>query len=188
MGKRINMATRKELLDAIKNRYQGESRGEKSRILDEFVAVTGYHLKHALRLLNQADDQPGKPAGRIGRRIYDEAVRTALIIAYRRPTPREPCPRYQRDWRLGLGRSTLSEKREPLMNGPGPRLCSLKAGWRVSACRWTGNGSIKQVIEARSGDGNLVWIRDSAYWVTFLKPCSDPITSGDLTRKRPRFW
>lgn len=81
MGRRINMATRKELLEAIKNRYRGESRGEKSKILDEFVAVTGYHRKHALRLLNQADDQPSKP-GRVGRRIYDEAVRSALLIVW----------------------------------------------------------------------------------------------------------
>ncbi len=81
MGRRISMATRKELLAAIKDRYRGKGRVEKNRILDEFVAVTGYHRRHALRLLNQNADQPGTPE-RVGQRIYDEAVRTALIIVW----------------------------------------------------------------------------------------------------------
>jgi hypothetical protein len=81
MGRRISMATRREILNATRQRYAGKSRREKSRILDEFVAVTGYHRKHALRLLNQAEDQPGEPK-RIGRRIYDEAVRAALIVVW----------------------------------------------------------------------------------------------------------
>ncbi len=53
MGRRISMSTRKELLRAIRERYAGKGRVEKSRIIDEFVAVTGYHRKHALRLLNR---------------------------------------------------------------------------------------------------------------------------------------
>ena len=59
----------------------GRSRREKSRILDEFVAVTGYHRKHAVRLLNQSEDPQGEPK-RVGRRIYDEAVQAALIIVW----------------------------------------------------------------------------------------------------------
>ncbi len=81
MGRRISMATRRELLSALRQRYAGKSRREKSRILDELVAVTGYHRKHAVRLLNQAEAQPGKPR-RVGRRIYDEAVRAALVIVW----------------------------------------------------------------------------------------------------------
>lgn len=53
----------------------------KSRILDEFVAVTGYHRKHALRLLNQTEDPQGEPK-RVGRRVYDEAVQAVLIIVW----------------------------------------------------------------------------------------------------------
>ena len=79
MGRRISMATRRELLDAVRERYAGRSREEKSRILDEFVAVTGYHRKHALRLLNQPP--LGHPK-RTGRRIYDEAVRAALVVVW----------------------------------------------------------------------------------------------------------
>lgn len=81
MGRRISMATRRELLRAVRERYVGAGRGEKSRILDEFVAVTGYHRKHALRLLNQAEAQPSRPE-RVGRRVYDEAVRAALIVVW----------------------------------------------------------------------------------------------------------
>ena len=49
MGRRISMATREELIRTVRERYRGERRRKKARILDEFVAVTGYHRKHALR-------------------------------------------------------------------------------------------------------------------------------------------
>ncbi len=81
MGRRISMATRREVLRVVRERYVGQSRSEKSRILDEFVAVTGYHRKHAIRLLNEEEDEVDRPP-RIGRRIYDEAVREALIIVW----------------------------------------------------------------------------------------------------------
>ena len=45
------MAIRSELLDAVGVRYRAAVRAERSRILDEFAAVTGYHRKHAIRLL-----------------------------------------------------------------------------------------------------------------------------------------
>jgi hypothetical protein len=54
---------------------------EKGRILDEFVAVTKMHRKHAQRLLRQGD-QCRRSAPRPGRRIYDEAVREALILLW----------------------------------------------------------------------------------------------------------
>ena len=56
MGKRISMATRRELLDTVREGYAGKSRSEKSRILDEFVGVTGYHRKHALVLVQRKQD------------------------------------------------------------------------------------------------------------------------------------
>lgn len=52
MVKQISMAVREELVKAIGERYRAGSREEKFRILDEFVAVTGYHRKHAIRTLN----------------------------------------------------------------------------------------------------------------------------------------
>ena len=47
---------KQELLETIRDRYQAASRQEKSRIFDEFIAVTGHHRKHGIRLL-------GRPVG-----------------------------------------------------------------------------------------------------------------------------
>ena len=54
----ITAATRRELTDAVMERYQAASAGERSRILDEFVALTGFHRKHAIRVLNTREDTP----------------------------------------------------------------------------------------------------------------------------------
>jgi len=77
----VSMAARDELVVAIARRYGGSLRWEKARILDEFVAVTGYHRKHAMRVLR--DGRPGKRSGpRPARRVYDEAVREALVVLW----------------------------------------------------------------------------------------------------------
>ena len=80
------MATRAELLDAVGVRYRGARRAERSRILDEFAAVTGYHCKHAIRLLagkGKREDEPDKsdapPSATPRRRTYGVEVRDALI-------------------------------------------------------------------------------------------------------------
>jgi hypothetical protein len=49
--RRVSMATRNELVEAIAARYARSDRAEKARILDEFVAVTNFHRKHVMRLL-----------------------------------------------------------------------------------------------------------------------------------------
>ena len=74
---------KQELLATIRDRYRASSKREKSRILDEFIAVTGHHRKHGIRLLGQSgDDGEQRPAVKKGRRIYDEAVRQALIVVW----------------------------------------------------------------------------------------------------------
>ena len=52
MAKKISADARRELLQAIGDRYRADSKQEKARILDEFAAVTGFHRKHSIRLLN----------------------------------------------------------------------------------------------------------------------------------------
>jgi len=47
------MATRKELIGAVGERYRTSSREEKAKILDEFIALTGCHRKPAIRALNR---------------------------------------------------------------------------------------------------------------------------------------
>ena len=55
--------------------------GRETRILDEFSAVMGYHRKHAMRLL-RTDALDRRTAPRPERRLYDEAVREALIVLW----------------------------------------------------------------------------------------------------------
>ena len=79
--RRVSMATRDELVAVTAERYARATRRERSLILDEFAAVTGFHRKHATRLLRAG--LPGQPAGqRPGRRVYDDAVREALIVLW----------------------------------------------------------------------------------------------------------
>lgn len=80
MARKIGKAARDELVIAIGQRYRGASRVEKSRILDEFVAVTGYHRKHAVRLLSSTPRCPRPTRSRPC--IYDDAVREALIVLW----------------------------------------------------------------------------------------------------------
>ena len=75
------MATRDELLEALTARYREAGRAEKGRILSEFASVTGYHRTHAARVL-RATSRPDRAQPRPERRIYDDAVREALIVLW----------------------------------------------------------------------------------------------------------
>lgn len=69
-----------KLVSVLRERYRGD---EKARILDEFGCISGYHRKHAIRLLNGAtaqDDDAPRSSSRA--RVYDEAVRQALIVLW----------------------------------------------------------------------------------------------------------
>ena len=74
------MTTRKELVQALRARYGGAAFGERIKILDEFVALTGYHRKHAIRVLR--DEVTKTSATRARNRLYDEAVRQALTMLW----------------------------------------------------------------------------------------------------------
>ena len=47
------MTTRKELTEALRARYRSATLGDRIKILSEFVALTGYHRKHAIRVLGE---------------------------------------------------------------------------------------------------------------------------------------
>src|SRR4029077_2575859 len=79
--RRISMAARDELVAAIAGRYAQGDRAERGRILDEFAAVTGFHRKHAMRLL-RAGQVTRRCGPRPDRRVYDDAVREALIVVW----------------------------------------------------------------------------------------------------------
>jgi hypothetical protein len=81
MHNSIGRQTRRELLESLRQRYQRAAKAEKTKALDEFVAVAGCHRKHAIRLL--AADRPASRAAPAGaRRTYDEAVREALVVLW----------------------------------------------------------------------------------------------------------
>jgi hypothetical protein len=68
------------LIKAIAGRYHAATRIEKKKILDEFIEVTGFHRKHAIRALKRHTGTSTEPATRA--RIYDEAAVTALTILW----------------------------------------------------------------------------------------------------------
>ena len=79
----LSLATRTEVIGAIRNRYAEASKGDKSRMLDEFVALMGCHRKHTVRLLNQHGQENRERSVPRDKRIYDEAVRQALVVSGR---------------------------------------------------------------------------------------------------------
>jgi hypothetical protein len=81
MMRRISMAARDELVAAIAGRCAQGDRAERSRILDEFAAVTGFHRKHAMCLL-RAGQVTRRCGPRPDRRVYDEALLEALIVVW----------------------------------------------------------------------------------------------------------
>ena len=73
------MTTRKELIGALRARYRAAEVADKVKILDEFVALTGYHRKHAIRVLRE---EATSKETRARNRLYDEAVRQALTVLW----------------------------------------------------------------------------------------------------------
>ena len=71
MAGEISLATRTEVLGATRSRYIEASKKDKSRILDEFVAIVGCHRKHAVRLLRRGDEPTTRSVPK-DQRIYDE--------------------------------------------------------------------------------------------------------------------
>ena len=81
MGRQMSQASRRDLLRTIGERYRAGGQAVKHRILDEFVAVTGYHRKHAIRLLRRVlAGQETTPRARPRR--YGGAVGEALLLLW----------------------------------------------------------------------------------------------------------
>ncbi len=65
---KMSTTARDELVGALARRYAVGTRAEKTRILDEFEAVTGFHRKHAMRVLRSCATRR-RAEGKAGRRI-----------------------------------------------------------------------------------------------------------------------
>jgi len=82
MVSRISKSAKIELIAALRKRYRVSSKKEKTKILDEFVSLTEYHRKYAVRLLGGYYPVSHEIKQGYGRRIYNEAVREALILIW----------------------------------------------------------------------------------------------------------
>jgi hypothetical protein len=60
----MTLSSVKEYAAAIRDRYRKADKEAKGKILDEFVKVTGYHRKAAIRLLCKPARLPGRRRGR----------------------------------------------------------------------------------------------------------------------------
>ena len=74
MGGGISKMAEQELLATIRDRYRASSKREKSRILDEFIAVTGCGRRR------QDIFGRGSRAGNLGRLIIRGRVRAAEVL------------------------------------------------------------------------------------------------------------
>lgn len=58
--RQISMTTRKELVEALQVRYRSAAFSDRIKILDEFVALTGYHRKHERMSSHSYPNQPSQ--------------------------------------------------------------------------------------------------------------------------------
>jgi len=75
----MSMTSKRELLAVVSPRYVTATGAEKQRILDEFVATTGYHRRYALTLLNHPPRARSRPVTRPRATTYTPAVQRALV-------------------------------------------------------------------------------------------------------------
>jgi len=75
----MSLNSRRELVANVRLRYQEANWKLKNKILDGFVAASGYQRKYAIYLLNRPDSkhQPRKSALRAP--CYDQGVKNALV-------------------------------------------------------------------------------------------------------------
>jgi hypothetical protein len=78
----MSLDSRRELLAVTAPRYRTAQGAERSRILEEFVASTGYHRKYALTVLNHPLSKAPARKHRQRVRHYPLAVQQALITCW----------------------------------------------------------------------------------------------------------
>lgn len=81
MEAKMSQHSKRELVQRLQPRYLKANRQEKTKILDEFVAVTGIHRKAAIRRLRQQHKPTKERRGR--QKTYTGSVVSALVTIWR---------------------------------------------------------------------------------------------------------
>src|SRR3990170_2668495 len=81
MRSTMSFQAKRELLVQVAPRYREADPAQKSVMLTEFIAATGYNRKYAIRLLSGPIMSPA-PLKRTRARWYGSAVQNALAIAW----------------------------------------------------------------------------------------------------------
>jgi hypothetical protein len=84
MSKIMSLSARREMLVGVSHAYSTAVRSEKTKILDGFVAATGYERKYAIQLLSRKIQPPSEKYTRIrpGAKMYDEQFVHVLTIVW----------------------------------------------------------------------------------------------------------
>ena len=75
----MSMKSKRELLTTISPRYVTATGADKARILDQFVAATGYHRKDAITLLRHPPPPRRRPITRPRTKRYTLPVQRTLV-------------------------------------------------------------------------------------------------------------
>lgn len=145
--KRMSNQSKRELVERVRHRYLHGSRKEKTKILDEFVAVTGLHRKAAIRALGggyvQGRERRGRPPVYTGATIavLAEVWRIAGCICGQRLAPFLPelvtalerhgelvLDAETREQLLAMSASTIDRKLQPWRQQQGRGVSTTKPG------------------------------------------------------------
>jgi hypothetical protein len=82
MARKLSGSARRELVAAVRTRYGASAPSVKRTILREFAAITGYHRKSVIRILNGNGNESATAIHRLRPRIYDEAFCCTLVVLW----------------------------------------------------------------------------------------------------------
>ena len=77
----MSQQSRRELVETMRDKYPRAGRAEKTRMLDYLVEVTGFHRKHANRVLAHGYQQKRERRGR--KRVYTGSVVSGLVTIWK---------------------------------------------------------------------------------------------------------
>ena len=75
----MSLKSKRELLETVRPRYLKACKVEKQKILDEFTSATGYHRKHAIRVLKNRVQVQNHPKGKT--KTYKVVYRGEVVQA-----------------------------------------------------------------------------------------------------------